>query len=62
MLNVKEAEPVTSLLKAKLYNAGKEYINTFNLSKETIESLETPMIPMEAYINIVNGNANSKKI
>lgn len=59
MLNVKEAEPVTLPLKVKFYNAGKEYINTLNLSKGTIESLETPMIPMEVYINIVNGIANS---
>lgn len=55
MLNVPVAAVVADPLLKKFEYAGEEYSNTFALSKETITELETPMIPKDEYIRIVNG-------
>ena len=55
MLNVPEAAPVADPLLASFETAGREYARALALSPETIARLETPMIPKEAYIRIVNG-------
>ncbi len=57
MLNEPTAEPLTKPLLEKFAKAGEEYANTLKLSDETIEILETPMLPNEIYIQIVNQNA-----
>lgn len=57
MLNVPEAAVVTEPLKAAFVQSGREYAATGSLSPETIACLETPMIPAEQYIAIVNGQA-----
>ena len=54
MLNVPEAAPVTEPLLGEFVKAGREYARTLALSKETIKRLETPMIPKEEYLRIVN--------
>lgn len=54
MLNIPEAAPVADPLLARFEKAGEEYGQNLSLSKETIASLEIPMIPKEAYIQIVN--------
>ncbi len=54
MLNEPTAEPLTKPLLEKFVNAGREYIEKLTLSKETVASLETPMLPNEVYIQIVN--------
>ena len=56
MLNIPEAAPVADPLLARFEKAGEEYGATMTLSAETVAALETPMIPKEVYINIVNGN------
>lgn len=56
MLNVEIAKPVVLPLLEKFKNAGTEYSSTLNLSESTILELETPMIPQETYMQIVNGN------
>ena len=55
MLNVPEAAPVAEPLLARFEEAGAEYARERRLSPETIARLETPMIPKEVYIQIVNG-------
>ena len=55
MLNVPEAAAVTEPLLARFEAAGEEYARGMALSPETVARLETPMIPKEAYISIVNG-------
>ena len=55
MLNVPQAAVVADPLLARFEKAGEEYAQNLFLSPETIESLETPMIPKEMYIRIVNG-------
>ncbi len=57
MLNVPEAAPLADPLLACFEKAGEEYAAGLKLSAETIARLETPMIPKEVYINIVNGIA-----
>ena len=57
MLNVPEAAIVADPLLARFEKAGVEYAAGMTLSSETIASLETPMIPNEQYIAIVNGEA-----
>ncbi|MCR4886910.1 MAG: flavodoxin family protein [Clostridiales bacterium] len=57
MLNVPEAEPVTEPLLRRFQQAGEEYAARMRLSPETVAALETPMIPAETYIRIVNQNA-----
>ncbi len=56
MLNVPQAAPLADPLLARFRKAGEEYASSLTLSSETVAGLEAPMIPKEAYINIVNGN------
>ncbi len=60
MLNEPTAEPLTKPLLEKFAKAGEEYAENLKLSEETIASLETPMLPNEIYIQIVNGNAGQQ--
>ncbi|MBO4407159.1 MAG: flavodoxin family protein [Clostridia bacterium] len=55
ILNVPGAEAVTEPLLAAFEKAGEEYAEGFTLSPETVARLETPMIPKEEYVRIVNG-------
>ena len=57
MLSEPTAEPLTTPLKEKFREAGKEYSERLSLSEETVKSLETPMLPNDIYIQIVNANA-----
>ena len=56
MLNVPEAAAVADPLLACFEQAGEEYARNMKLSTETVARLETPMIPKETYISLVNGN------
>ena len=56
MLNVPEAAVVADPLLDRFEEAGAEYAGALTLSAETIARLESPMIPKESYIRIVNGN------
>ena len=56
MLNVPAAAPLADPLLARFEAAGEEYAAGKTLSPETVAGLETPMIPKEMYISIVNGN------
>ena len=55
MLNVPQAAVVADPLLESFEKAGEEYARSLTLSPETIARLETPMIPKEMYIRIVNG-------
>ena len=55
MLNVPQAAPVADPLLDSFEAAGEEYARSLALSPETVARLETPMIPKEVYISIVNG-------
>ena len=55
MLNVPAAAPLADPLLARFEKAGEEYAQNLKLSAETVAQLETPMIPKDAYIRIVNG-------
>ena len=57
MLNVPEAATVADPLLRRFEQAGEEYAARMRLSPETVAALETPMIPAETYIRIVNQNA-----
>lgn len=57
MLNEPSAMPLTQPLLQKFEAAGEEYAQAKTLSDETISALETPMLPNEVYIQIVNQNA-----
>ena len=54
MLNVPEAAVVADPLLERFEKAGEEFASDMSLSAETVARLEAPMIPKEAYINIVN--------
>ena len=56
MLNVPQAAVVADPLLDRFEQAGAEYAQSLTLSPETVAALETPMIPKEMYIRIVNGN------
>lgn len=56
MLNVPQAAPVADPLLDRFEAAGAEYAQNLSLSPETVARLETPMIPKEVYLSIVNGN------
>ena len=56
MLNVPQAAVVADPLLSRFEQAGAEYAQSLTLSPETVAALETPMIPKEMYIRIVNGN------
>ena len=55
LMNVPQAAVVAEPLLAKFEKAGEEYETALSLSKETIASLEAPMIPKEEYLRNVNG-------
>ena len=54
MLNVPDAAPLAEPLLAEFEQAGKQFAETGVLTPETIAELETPMIPADAYMAIVN--------
>lgn len=54
MLNEPTAEPLTKPLLEKFSRAGEEYAETLSLSQDTVSALETPMLPNDIYISIVN--------
>ena len=54
MLNVPQAAVVAEPLLERFEQAGEEYGRTLALSPESVARLETPMIPKEVYIRIVN--------
>ena len=56
MLNVPQAVVVADPLLDRFEQAGAEYAQTLSLSPETGAGLETPMLPREVYLSIVNGN------
>lgn len=55
LMNVPEAASVTTPKKECFVNAGREYNQTGMLSKETIENMESLMIPNADYIKSING-------
>ena len=55
MLNVPAAAPLADPKLARFEVAGEEYAAALTLSPETVAELESPMIPKEMYIRIVNG-------
>ncbi|MBQ6060774.1 MAG: flavodoxin family protein [Clostridia bacterium] len=55
MLNVPAAAPLADPKLARFEAAGEEYAAALKLSPETVAELESPMIPKEMYIRIVNG-------
>ena len=55
MLNVPQAAVVADPLLDRFEAAGAEYAQSLSLSPETVARLETPMIPKEVYVSIVNG-------
>ena len=55
MLNIPEAAVVADPLLSRFEKAGEEYADTLSLSADTVAALETPMIPKEEYIRLVNG-------
>ena len=55
MLNVPAAAPLADPKLARFEAAGEEYAAALTLSPETVAELESPMIPKEMYIRIVNG-------
>lgn len=57
MLNEVTAKPLTDVLLKNFAEAGAEYGKHLKLSEDIIEKLETPMLPNEVYIQIVNQNS-----
>lgn len=55
LLNVPQAAPAADPLLDLFEAAGAEYAQTLTLSPETIAQLESPMIPKQMYIRMVNG-------
>ncbi len=55
LLNIPEAAVVAEPLLGAFKKAGEEYSATLHLSPETVQLLETPMIPKEDYLKGVNG-------
>ena len=55
MLTVPAAAPLADPKLARFEAAGEEYAAALTLSPETVAELESPMIPKEMYIRIVNG-------
>ena len=54
LLNIPEAEPVAKPKREAFEKAGEEYVKSFSLSPETIENLQSLMIPKDEYINNIN--------
>ncbi|MGN0741822.1 MAG: flavodoxin family protein [Candidatus Fimadaptatus sp.] len=57
MLNVPEAAVVAEPLLEQVRRAGQEYARDGWISEDTLRRVETPMIPPEEYVRIVNGGA-----
>lgn len=57
MLNEPTASPLTEPLFRKLRAAGAQYGKELQLPTDTIKDLETPMLPNDIYIQIVNSQA-----
>lgn len=55
LLNAPEADAVTGPLVEAFIQAGIEYREKDCLSEVTVNRLETPMIPKEAYMEMING-------
>jgi len=55
MFNAPEARVVTEPRLKLFERAGVEYIKNGRLDEAAVKTLEAPMIPMEAYIAVVNG-------
>ena len=54
LLNIPEAATVAEPLLSRFEKAGEEYAKMLALSEDTVRDLETPMIPKEVYIRLVN--------
>ncbi|MBP1924779.1 hypothetical protein J2Z76_000632 [Sedimentibacter acidaminivorans] len=54
MMNASEAKCVAKPLADKFVVAGKEFAENYTLSDDTIKALETPMIPKEDYLAVIN--------
>lgn len=54
LLNIPEAEPVAKPKREDFEKAGEEYAKSFTLKPETIENLQSLMIPKDEYIAGVN--------
>ena len=54
MLNEPDARTLTEPLIKKFVKAGEYYASNMELTEEMIKDLETPMLPKEEYIKIVN--------
>ena len=57
LMNIPEASPVAELLLEKFRLAGAEFAASGCLAPETVQALETPMIPREEYIRRINTDA-----
>lgn len=55
MLNVPAAAPLADSLLAKMEQAGRMFAEHGCLDDATIAALETPMLPREVYLDIING-------
>lgn len=55
MLNVPEAQMLTAPLLEIVRQAGREYAQAGAVSAETMQKLQVPMMPQEAYAQMVNG-------
>lgn len=58
LMNEPAAEPVAKIKAASFENAGEEYGKSFSLRPETIEELQSLMIPKQDYLNALNASAN----
>lgn len=56
MFNAIEAQTVTIPFLDVITKAGEEYIKEGKISDDTYQKINTPMIPADVYIKIVNGN------
>lgn len=55
LMHVEPAKPLAEMLLKKFEAAGREFATSCKLSEETIQSLETPMLPVEVYLKQANG-------
>ena len=60
MFSAPEAAVVTGPFLEVMRQAGREYAQSGSITPETMEKLDTPMIPEEVYISIVNENTGAK--
>ena len=54
MLNEEECKPLTEPLLAKFTNAGEYFAKNMTITDEMKKELETPMLPKDVYMKIVN--------